>query len=73
MFDLHILAESYALRAYDAVQLAAVAELHALRTAAGLPAVTLVSADQEHKCRRHCAWPAGRRPQSTPLMALLFG
>ncbi len=42
-----LLAESHALRAYDAVQLAAVAELHAHRTAAGLPAVTLVSADQD--------------------------
>jgi len=42
-----LLAETHALRAYDAVQLAAVAELHAQRTAAGLPAVTLVGADQE--------------------------
>jgi predicted nucleic acid-binding protein len=42
-----LLAESHALRAYDAVQLAAVAELHAQRTAAGLPVVTLVSGDQE--------------------------
>ncbi len=42
-----LLAETHALRAYDAVQLAVVAELHAHRTAAELPAVTLVSADQE--------------------------
>jgi hypothetical protein len=41
------LAEAHALRAYDAVQLAGVTELHAQRAAAGLPAVTLVSADQE--------------------------
>jgi predicted nucleic acid-binding protein len=42
-----LLAEAHALRAYDAVQLAAISELHALRAAAGLPAVTLVSSDQE--------------------------
>jgi uncharacterized protein len=42
-----LLAETHALRAYDAVQLAAVTELHTQRTANGLPAVTLVSADQE--------------------------
>jgi uncharacterized protein len=41
------LAESHALRAYDAVQLAAVAELHVRRTAATLPTLILVSADQE--------------------------
>jgi uncharacterized protein len=42
-----LLAESHALRAYDAVQLAVFAELHTQRTAAGLPTVTLVSADHE--------------------------
>jgi predicted nucleic acid-binding protein len=42
-----LLAESHALRAYDAVQLAVVNELHAQRTANGLAPVVLVSADQE--------------------------
>jgi hypothetical protein len=42
-----LLAESHALRAYDAVQLAVVNELHAQRTAHGLAPVVLVSADQE--------------------------
>jgi predicted nucleic acid-binding protein len=41
------LAETHALRAYDAVQLAAISDLHARRTTAGLPAITFISADQE--------------------------
>ncbi len=41
------LAEVHGLRAYDAVQLAAVLELQASRAAGGLPPLTLVSADQE--------------------------
>jgi predicted nucleic acid-binding protein len=41
------LAETYALRAYDAVQLAGALELHTQRTANSLPALTLVSSDQE--------------------------
>ena len=41
-----VLAETRALRAYDAVQLAAALELDALRTAGGLPPLTLVSSDQ---------------------------
>jgi predicted nucleic acid-binding protein len=42
-----LIAESHALRAYDAVQLAAASELHAQRTANGLSALTLISADHE--------------------------
>jgi len=42
-----IVAESYALRAHDAVQLAVVSELHTHRINAGLPTAKLVSADQE--------------------------
>lgn len=41
------LAESHGLRAYDAVHLAAVLELDHLRRALTVPALTLVSADQE--------------------------
>lgn len=41
------LAEAHGLRAYDAVQLAAVLELQASRAAGGLPPLTLLSADQE--------------------------
>jgi len=41
------LAETYALRGYDAVQLAAVLTVHAARAAQGLSQLTLVSADQE--------------------------
>jgi predicted nucleic acid-binding protein len=41
------LAERHALRAYDAVQLAAAVELNARRVAVGTSALTLVSADQE--------------------------
>jgi predicted nucleic acid-binding protein len=41
------LAETHGLRAYDAVQLAAVIELQASRTAGGLGTITLVSADQD--------------------------
>jgi uncharacterized protein len=37
----------HALRAYDAIQLAAAVELHATRAALGLPALTLVSADRD--------------------------
>ena len=39
------LAESYALRGYDAVQLAAALELQAVRASFGLPAIIFVSAD----------------------------
>jgi len=42
-----ILAESYRLRGYDAVQLAAGTELNQLRRTAGLPPLTLVSADHQ--------------------------
>jgi uncharacterized protein len=38
-------AESHRLRGYDAVQLAAALELHALRSSAGLPPLVFVSAD----------------------------
>jgi predicted nucleic acid-binding protein len=41
------LAESYALRGYDAVQLAAALTIHDERVAAGLPTLTLVSADND--------------------------
>ena len=41
------LAERHGLRAYDAVRLAAIIELHVSRTAGGLAPITLVSADQE--------------------------
>jgi predicted nucleic acid-binding protein len=41
------LAETHALRAYDSVQLAAVMELNTERVNMRLPALTLVSADQE--------------------------
>jgi uncharacterized protein len=41
------LAESHALRANDALQLAAAVELQVKRTASGLGAVTLISADQD--------------------------
>jgi len=40
-------AESFALRAYDAVQLAAAMELHTQRNANSLNPLTMVSADQE--------------------------
>ncbi len=41
------LAETHGLRAYDAVQLAAVTELNASRIASGLGPITLVSADRD--------------------------
>jgi predicted nucleic acid-binding protein len=41
------LAETHGLRAYDAVQLAAVMELQASRTAGGLAPITVVSSDQD--------------------------
>ncbi len=41
------LIEARELRAYDGVQLAAAVELNRVRTAAGLPEATFVSADQE--------------------------
>jgi len=41
------LAETYALRGYDAVQLAAVLTVHTAREAQGLSRLTLVSADHE--------------------------
>lgn len=41
------LADAYTLRAYDAVQLAAVEEVHADRNNQGLPPVALISADLE--------------------------
>lgn len=45
--DAHALAETRGLRAYDAVQLAVVRELHRRRLAFGLGGITLISADQE--------------------------
>jgi predicted nucleic acid-binding protein len=39
------LAERYSLRGYDAVQLAAASELHAILAANGLPPLTFVAAD----------------------------
>ena len=41
------LAQTYALRGYDAIQLAAVLTVHVAREAQGLPRLTLVSADHE--------------------------
>ena len=41
------LAEAHALRGYDAVQLAAAFALQAARQAAGISAITFISADQE--------------------------
>ena len=45
--DAERLAETYGLRAYDAVQLAATADLHRDRSTHGLSRLTLISADQE--------------------------
>ena len=45
--DAERLAETHGLRAYDAVQLAAAADLHRERLAHGLSRPTLISADQE--------------------------
>jgi uncharacterized protein len=45
--DAERLAEIHGLRAYDAVQLAAAADLHRDRSAQGLSRLTLISADQE--------------------------
>jgi uncharacterized protein len=45
--DAERLAETYGLRAYDAVQLAATADLHRDRPTHGLSRLTLISADQE--------------------------
>ena len=42
-----MLAETHGLRAYDAVQLAAVLELQASRTAGGLAPISLVSSDRD--------------------------
>jgi predicted nucleic acid-binding protein len=42
-----LLAEAHALRGYDAVQLAAALEVNALCMAAGMPGLTLISADAE--------------------------
>jgi predicted nucleic acid-binding protein len=41
------LAETYAMRGYDAVQLAAAVEVHARGATLGLPVLTLVSADED--------------------------
>jgi predicted nucleic acid-binding protein len=41
------LAKKHGLRGYDAMQLAAACEIHALCTASGLPPLTFVSADTE--------------------------
>jgi len=41
------LAETYALRGYDAVQLAAALTIHHERVSAGLPTLTLISADND--------------------------
>jgi uncharacterized protein len=40
-------AETYALRGYDAVQLAAAVEVHTRGDTLGLPVLTLVSADED--------------------------
>jgi uncharacterized protein len=45
--DAERLAEIHALRGYDAVQLAAAAELHQRRLTAGMSRLTLISADQD--------------------------
>ena len=45
--DAERLAETHGLRAYDAVQLAAAADLHRDRSTHGLSRLTLISADQE--------------------------
>ena len=45
--DAERLAEIHGLRAYDAVQLAATADLHGDRSTHGLSRLTLISADQE--------------------------
>jgi len=45
--DAERLAETFGLRAYDAVQLAAAADLHRDRSTHGLSRLTLISADQE--------------------------
>jgi uncharacterized protein len=45
--DAERLAETHGLRAYDAVQVAAAADLHRDRSAHGLSRLTLISADQE--------------------------
>jgi predicted nucleic acid-binding protein len=45
--DAERLAETYGLRAYDAVQLAAAGDLHRDRSTHGLSRLTLISADQE--------------------------
>ena len=45
--DAERLAETHGLRAYDAVQLAAAADLHRDRLVHGLSRLTLISADQE--------------------------
>jgi predicted nucleic acid-binding protein len=47
--DAERLAEIHGLRAYDAVQLAAAAELHRGRSTLGLSRLTLISADRELK------------------------
>ena len=41
------LADTYAVRGYDAVQLAAALTIHHERIAAGLPTLTLISADND--------------------------
>ena len=41
------LAEAHSLRGYDAVQLATAVEIHIRGLTLGLPALTLVSADEE--------------------------
>jgi predicted nucleic acid-binding protein len=45
--DAERLAETYGLRAYDALQLAATADVHRVRANHGLSRLTLISADQE--------------------------
>jgi uncharacterized protein len=56
-----ILAEIHGLRGYDAVQLAAGIELNRLGKIAGLPPLTLVSADHQlnRRCRRRRAISGG--------------
>jgi predicted nucleic acid-binding protein len=65
------LAETHGLRAYDAVQLAAVIELQASRTAGGLRADHLGFRRSGTQRRRGRVGPARRKPQSPSLIVSL--
>ena len=56
--DAERLAETHALRGYDAVQLAAAAQLHQRRLAAGISRMTLISADSASMSQ---LWPRDGR------------